>query len=115
MNIEIDLEDIEQFVMSEEFRDFLLSHTTEFGTAAFILQTLLESIEELKVKEKEQEYKNRNVDREGEWEISSDGYYPYCPFCGGEYTERGLSFQCPSCGAHLNYNKFNFETEIGDK
>ena len=48
MNIEIDLEDIEQFVMSEEFRDFILSHTTEFGTAAFILQTLLNKIEELK-------------------------------------------------------------------
>lgn len=53
MNIEIDLDDIEELVTSEEFRDFLLSHTTEFGTAAFILQTCLNGIEEARAFEQE--------------------------------------------------------------
>lgn len=48
MNIEIDIDNIEYFVKSDKFRDFLLSNTNDFGTAAFILQTLLEKIDELK-------------------------------------------------------------------
>lgn len=48
MDIEIDIVDIENFVVSDKFRDFLLSNTTDFGTATFILQTLLEKIDELK-------------------------------------------------------------------
>ena len=48
MNIDIDIIDIENFVTSDKFRDFLLSNTTDFGTAAFVLQTLLEKIDELK-------------------------------------------------------------------
>ena len=53
MNISIDLTNIEEFVLSEKFRDFLLSNTTEFGTAAFVLQTLLDKIEEMRLEEKE--------------------------------------------------------------
>lgn len=49
--MEIDLDDIQEFVSSNKFADFLLSNTTQFGTAAFILQTLLEKIDELKEKE----------------------------------------------------------------
>lgn len=53
MNIELDIKNIEEFVLSEEFRDFLMSKTTNFGTAAFVLQTLLEKIDELKNLEEE--------------------------------------------------------------
>ena len=51
MEIEIDLDDIKEFVTSKKFTDFLLSNTTQFGTAAFILQTVLEKIDELKEEE----------------------------------------------------------------
>ena len=54
MNIEIDIRNIEDFVLSNEFRDFPMSKTTNFGTAAFVLQTLLEKIDELKNMEEEE-------------------------------------------------------------
>ena len=53
MNIEIDIKNIEEFVLSDDFRNFLMSKTTNFGTAAFVLQTLLEKIDELKNMEEE--------------------------------------------------------------
>ena len=53
MNIELDIKNIEDFVLSDEFRHFLMSKTTNFGTAAFVLQTLLEKIDELKNMEEE--------------------------------------------------------------
>lgn len=53
MNIELDIKNIEEFVLSDEFRHFLMSKTTNFGTAAFVLQTLLEKIDELKNMEEE--------------------------------------------------------------
>lgn len=48
MTLEVDLEKVEQFVMSDKFRDFLLDNTTEFATAAFIFQTLLDKLNEVK-------------------------------------------------------------------
>lgn len=48
MYTEIDLEDVIDFITNEKFADFLLANTTDFGTAAFILQTLLEKVDELK-------------------------------------------------------------------
>ncbi len=51
MNIELDIQNIKDFVLSDEFRNFLMSKTTEFGTAAFVLQTLLEKIDEIEEKE----------------------------------------------------------------
>ena len=42
----VDLSDVEDFVTSEQFTQFLLNNTTEFSTAAFILQVLLDKIEE---------------------------------------------------------------------
>lgn len=53
LNIELDIKNIEEFVLSDEFRNFLMSKTTNFGTAAFVLQTLLEKIDELKNTEEE--------------------------------------------------------------
>ena len=51
MEIDINIEEIEAFITSEKFSNFLLSNTTEFGTCAFILQTLLDKIEEIKSEE----------------------------------------------------------------
>ena len=44
----VNLLNVEDFVKSDKFTSFVLANTTEFGTAAFILQTLLDKIEELK-------------------------------------------------------------------
>lgn len=48
MSMMIDLEDVDRLVNSEDFTHFLLSHTTDFSTAAFILDTLFKKIAELK-------------------------------------------------------------------
>ena len=48
MEIDIDIKNVEDFVLSDNFRNFLMSKTTSFATAAFVLQTLLEKIEEIK-------------------------------------------------------------------
>ena len=47
MDMAIDIIDVKQFVKSDKFSQFLLSNTTDFTTAAFILQTLFEKIEEV--------------------------------------------------------------------
>lgn len=41
----VDLNDVKGFVESSKFRDYLLSNTTNFSTAAYILQALLERLE----------------------------------------------------------------------
>ena len=51
MNIELDINNVKEFVLSDEFRNFLMSKTTQFGTAAFVLQTLLEKIDEIEATE----------------------------------------------------------------
>lgn len=48
MVVKIDIDNVEAFVTSDKFRDFLLNNTTDFGTAAFVLQTLLDKIDEIK-------------------------------------------------------------------
>lgn len=48
MEIAIDLIDVENFITSDNFTQFLLSNTTDLGTAVFILQTLLDKIDEIK-------------------------------------------------------------------
>lgn len=48
MEVSVDLNLVEDFVTSKKFSDFLLENTTEFGTAAFILQSCLNAIEESK-------------------------------------------------------------------
>lgn len=46
--MEVDIEDVENFITSEMYTQFLLDHTTQFSTAAFILQKGLEAVEEAK-------------------------------------------------------------------
>ena len=43
--ITVDLNDVKGFVESSEFTNYLLSNTTNFSTAAYILQALLERLE----------------------------------------------------------------------
>ena len=43
--ITVDLNDVKKFVESSEFADYLLSNTTNFSTAEYILQALLERLE----------------------------------------------------------------------
>lgn len=55
MNLEttvsVDLEDVREFVEGQKFLQFLLNNTTDFTTAGFILQTLLDKLEELEEEE----------------------------------------------------------------
>lgn len=55
MIVDVDIEEVEKFVLSDDFKKYLLSTTTDFGVAAFILQSLLEDIEEVKIKMEEEE------------------------------------------------------------
>ena len=44
------LEEVEATVTNDKFAQYLLSHTTDFAAAAFILETLLNAIDEAKEK-----------------------------------------------------------------
>ena len=44
------LEEVEATVTNDKFAQYLLSHTTDFAAAAFILETLLSAIDEPKEK-----------------------------------------------------------------
>ena len=101
MQLIVDTNDVEKFITSEKFTNFLVTNTTDIGTAGFILQTLLDKIDEIKEEEKQQEYKRRNADKNGRWEINPDGYYPYCPFCNREPSDREMTETCGYCGARL--------------
>lgn len=43
--ITVDLDEVKAFVENPDFHRFLLDNTNEFSTAAFILQTLLDAVE----------------------------------------------------------------------
>lgn len=47
--MEVTLEDVREFVKSDKFAQFLLNNTTDFVVAAFILQSLLDIVEEKSV------------------------------------------------------------------
>ena len=51
MNMMVDINNVEEFITSEKFTNFLVSNTTDIGTAGFILQTLLDKIDEVKSEE----------------------------------------------------------------
>ena len=53
MEVSVDLEDVENFIISNTFRDFILSHTTKVSTAAFILQALADALQKAKEENKE--------------------------------------------------------------
>lgn len=39
------MDEVKEFIENPEFHQYLLANTTEFSTAAFILQTLLDAVE----------------------------------------------------------------------
>ena len=47
MEVSVNIKNVKEFILSDKFRDFLVSETTDFGTAAFVLQTLLDKIDEI--------------------------------------------------------------------
>ena len=55
MEVSVDINEVEKFIISDDFREYLLNNTPEFGVAAFILQSLLDAIDEAKEKIKETE------------------------------------------------------------
>lgn len=58
-----------------------------------------ESYEEIKAKIAEAVDENTNV--LATWEISSDGYYPYCSNCKNEPKSKEMTNYCPNCGAKM--------------
>lgn len=50
MEMTINLENIREFIEGEDFHQFLVSHTYDFGTAAWVLQTLLDAYSEAEEK-----------------------------------------------------------------
>ena len=47
MEIDVNLNEVKDFVQSDKFIQFMLNNTTNIGVSAFILQTILEKISEL--------------------------------------------------------------------
>ena len=47
MEINVNLNEVKEFVQSDKFIQFMLNNTTDIGVSAFILQTLIEKISEL--------------------------------------------------------------------
>ena len=39
------------------------------------------------------------------WEISSDGYYPYCKMCNARPENGKMTNYCPNCGARMDDKK----------
>lgn len=51
----IDLDEVNKFVESDDFIQFLLNHTTDLGTAAYVIQTLHEQVKKDKASLKQKE------------------------------------------------------------
>lgn len=47
MDMTVNIKDVKKFVESQKFIQFLSNNITDFSTAAFILQTLLDKVKEL--------------------------------------------------------------------
>ena len=46
-NMEINVTELRKLVYSDEFAQFLLSHTSDFGIAAYVLQTCFEAVDKI--------------------------------------------------------------------
>lgn len=51
--VSVDLDEVQEFIESEKFIQFLLNNTTNLSIALFIVQTVNDKIEELKKLNKE--------------------------------------------------------------
>jgi len=54
MTVDVDIEEVEKFILSDDFRDYLLSSTANFGVAAFILQSLMNAVDDVRMKMEEE-------------------------------------------------------------
>lgn len=45
---------------------------------------------------------NKSDTIHAKWEISSDGYYPYCSSCKGRPEGKEMTRYCPNCGAIMD-------------
>lgn len=52
MNMQVDLKEVEELVQNPDFVTFLIEHSVDIGTSAFILQALFERIAYEKEREK---------------------------------------------------------------
>jgi len=50
-NVYVDIEEVSRFIHSDDFVQFLLSHTTDLGTAAFIIDATEKEINRIKESE----------------------------------------------------------------
>lgn len=50
MEMTVNMEKLKEFIENEKFHQFLLSNTTDFGVAAWVLQTLLDAYSEAEEK-----------------------------------------------------------------
>ena len=50
--LDVDLNEVEEFVKSDKFAQFLLNNNVDLAVPVFVLQVLLEKIEELKEENK---------------------------------------------------------------
>ena len=48
MEVSVDINEVEEFITSDKFTNFLLENTTDFGVAAFIMQSLLDATKKAK-------------------------------------------------------------------
>ena len=44
MEMSVDIRNVKEFVESDKFSQFLLNNTTDFGTAAFVLQACFDRL-----------------------------------------------------------------------
>ena len=51
MNLSVDLKDVEDFIYSDNFANYLINNAPNFETAGFIFQSLIDMVEEIKNKE----------------------------------------------------------------
>lgn len=46
--VEVDMNEVERFINNPDFHYYLVNNVVEFSTAAFILQTLLDKVQEMR-------------------------------------------------------------------
>lgn len=56
MDISVDINEVERFVTSDKFKHFIIENNTDFAVPCFILQVLLEKIEEIRKEGAENDY-----------------------------------------------------------
>lgn len=91
----------EKYISVTKFKETLAKLTVEGGTEATrttIARTLGEVVPKLL---DDEPFADVQPVVHAKWEISSDGYYPYCSRCFGRPNGE-LTKYCPDCGARMD-------------